>query len=319
MKVLIVYNHFYDNVPLGFYRFIHQELLKYPIPEIDLYRLEIPADDRKPVDLSKYEGFDAVVNLCPHTNEVVNKTTQKVFYFLDDMHSKDGNYENYFRMTEIADYLLCTYKYSPFVQEKWRDHLHKMIWFPHFAYPFIVRRPPVRLRIGVAGILNEKEYPFRVTMQRKFDANTFEHPGYDPKTVDKSKINEGFYKWLANFKFSVASGGGERKYIISKYFEIPFVKSILIGEDVGWGLSELGFKNGVNCYLLKKEEIDDFKLNYDYSIALEGYKLVSRHHMVGNRVQMLIRILDRLYSKGSIPYDFDLKLIRGDLSGKKVN
>jgi len=310
MKALIIYNNYYDNVPLGFYRYIHKELFNYPLTDIDLCDLQIPMDDRKPVDLNKFKDIDFVINLCPHTNEVINKTTQKVFYFLDDMHSHNGNYDNYFKMTEVADYLLCTYKYSPFIQEVWKDHTHKMIWWPHFAYPHRIRMPPVKLKIGVAGILDEKEYPFRVAIQKKFDANTIEHPGYDPRTVDTDRINEGFYKWLSNFKFGVASGGGKKKYIISKYFEIPFVKSILIGEDVGWGLRELGFKNGVNCYLLKYDEIKDFKLVYDYKIARRGYELVARNHMVWNRVEMLINILRRIYKTGDIPYDFDLKLLK---------
>lgn len=296
-KLLLIYNKLYDNVPIDSYRTLYKELTTKNYDNIVITTIIKEENKKGGIDVSKREE-DVIFCITPMMNAIDNKRTeQKIIYYIDDMHENKGNYEKFFELVKIADIVLTHQYQSTFVREKWKPMLHKLKWFPHFVNDYGLK--PTKWKDKPKGTLITpyifyREYPFKTAISIELDYETFKHPGYDVKRMDKNALNKNFQETIDQYQYSVVGGGGYKEYILKKYFEIPYCNTILIGQDLP-GLYDLGFIHGKNCILVKiddayriKEIIGSFGSDELQEISENGRKLVLDNHMVGHRVNWII-------------------------------
>ncbi|MFA5406911.1 MAG: glycosyltransferase [Candidatus Nanoarchaeia archaeon] len=289
--VLVVYNEYYDNVPLGYYRYLFEALSK----EYDYIKL------KGFYDVGPF-NHKVVLNLTPFANTVI-QGYGKVIQCLDDMHSHNGDYSGFEKILDNSSFVFGTEVKSKSVLDNpfWQKHAGQLKWLPHFAYPYDINTDfSAKQGFFNSGHSTESVYPFRYAYTKIFNPIQGGHPGYDPKIVDPQKINQGFYEQISKYQFCSACGGNYG-YVVSKYFEIPYCGSILIGEKNN-GLDELGFVDGENCLLFTKEEL----INNSYEricgltqkdlaeISEAGAKLIRDKHMLSNRLNYIQKIIKEL-------------------------
>jgi hypothetical protein len=94
------------------------------------------------------------------------------------------------------------------------------------------------------------------------------------------------------------TSGAVTRTPIAKYFEIPASGSVLVCQKFA-GFENLGFRNGVNCFVSEDiEEIKSVLNNYNIEeyqrIANEGQNLVWRLHSDYARTQQLKICLEKI-------------------------
>jgi len=284
--VIVAYNEYYDNVPLGYYRYLFEALkTKYDYIKIKgFYDIKLPS-------------HKVVVNLTPFANNCLKSEGVKIIQFLDDMHSHNGDYSGFKHILDNSTIVFGTETESPSVKVNpfWQENASKLKWLPHFAYPYEVtidnwaNRPIEYIN---SGHYNEKDYPFRHKYTNVFKPSQAGHPGYDPKMVETTRINGYFYKMLSRGKFCAACGGTQG-YVVSKYFEVPYCGSILIGQANPL-LEGLGFVHKNNCLIFTNEElttapevINNLRTDELTKISLAGASLIRDKHMLKHRIQQI--------------------------------
>lgn len=167
---------------------------------------------------------------------------------------------------------------------------------------------PRRVNVTLIGAQYPHIYPIRAKAHAALSARPdlgythAPHPSYfrpgRGKQTQSSVIGQGYAELFARSKIAIADGG-EIRYPVGKYFEIPACGTVLLAD--WWpGLSEFGFEPDVNMVKIEPErvcqQVADL-LDHDRwrEIAGAGLDLVlTRHtwrHRVGSALPQLRRYL----------------------------
>jgi hypothetical protein len=291
--VLVIYNSFYDKTPVATYRYLLEGLTS------EGYDVQIIHDQQVLTPTS----HKVVINLTPFMNQTIKTENVKIIQFLDDIHAPNGNYQGFENIYNNSDIVLGT-EFGTEVEPNtpfWSTHKDKLVWLPHFAYPYPVNLDLEHRRSFLnSGYYLKDVYPFRYYYSMIFKPNQSGHPGYDPSKIPETMLNEHFYNMLSNYAFC-ATCGSIHKYVVNKYFEIPYCGTILIGEKMDC-LKELGFIDGENCLLFTQEELINNGEKRVYSLTPEeltdisnaGAKLIREKHMLSNRICFIKDIVNNL-------------------------
>jgi hypothetical protein len=192
------------------------------------------------------------------------------------------------------------------------DYQHKIISMPNVVgrqnfvftpianrkYRYCVPGFPYTERIKARELYNKSEWIYHYKMEFLFLVEKVVRKLYIPRPENWGKMqNERLFLRVSSSKMCFTSGAVTRTPI-AKYFEIPASGSVLICQKFA-GFENLGFINGVNCFVA--EDIEELKTildNYnieDYQrIAYQGQNLVWRLHSDFARAQQLKICLEKI-------------------------
>lgn len=229
------------------------------------------------------------------------KSYCSLFLFSDDIHK---NRERKIESRYYRDFseIYVTY-YNPFF-DFYPDFEFKdrVVWMPHCVEDSLTvefNNNPI-MKVGLFGMITKLNYPNRYYFSQLAKSEGYknlidqiEHPNrkYRPVNYNNENLTIGnnYYnllnKYLCNFTCSLDYG-----YSVCKYFEIPYVGSLLFCDPTRDDISKLGFIDLVNCIVYySKSDIED-KLKYIFSniekvneIRYNGYKLIRARHLVSIR------------------------------------
>ena len=185
------------------------------------------------------------------------------------------------------------------------DYQHKIISMPNcvghqnFIFTPIANRKyrysvpgfPYAERVKARELFNNSEWMYHYKMEFLFLVEKVSRKLHLPRPKNWGKMqNERLFSRVSNSKMCFTSGAVTRTPI-AKYFEIPASGSVLICQKFA-GFENLGFRNGVNCFVAEdivelKFILNNYNLEEYQRIADEGQKLVWRLHTDYARTQQL--------------------------------
>lgn len=189
--------------------------------------------------------------------------------------------------------------------EVWNKH----IYFPHYvadkrprSTPYTERKP----KALISGSVDAAVYPYRARVK--------EFVGRDGSWVESLSLNEmnheTYFEHIARYKAAVTCNS-IFEYTVAKYFEIPWMASILLAPKCSNEEAELiGFEDGVNVFwcasaddvpgIAKAVVSDDFLYE---PIALNGAALMQNHHTLYQRLDYIAKLVDRIKQGNFVPED----------------
>jgi hypothetical protein len=159
------------------------------------------------------------------------------------------------RLFDRADLILCLYETT--FMSKWGEFADKLVVFPQFVDGTVIEglefnnNPATKCLL--TGFIGDY-YPLRKHIFLRGHIEYLHHPGYgNDSTISKSryKIGADYYKELNKYFCSVATSSIVN-YVVAKYFEIPAVGTLLLGQYTP-DLEALGFVDGNNYVKLTKD------------------------------------------------------------------
>ena len=158
----------------------------------------------------------------------------------------------------------------------------------------------------LSGSMSEEVYPYRMKAARMV--------GSYIEVLPPSLFQHGtYFEVLSQYKAGITCNS-LLKYTVAKYFEIPWVGSLLLAPSVGPEMDLLGFKHEENaifvedptCLLYYILEMNTNPEAYE-KIQQAGTKLVHSKHTVYSRLDYIESLVDRIVEGGFLPQDaFDI-------------
>jgi hypothetical protein len=277
--------------------------------QIDPYRLW---GDAKPVGRALLDVFgelpeavlfwEAYDFLQARGREVYDLPCRK-YIFADDLHW----WNEADRPARVVGYSLCeavlstyAYRFDDFYPEFCRTK--PLVWVPHAASPDFMldfnRRPENAILLSGAV---SPFYPLRQRMRRLYDRsayaiNLLEHPGY-LRAYDYERdecVGRRYARAIRRHRAAFTDSTKEH-YVIAKFFEIPAAGALLLADDAGGRLRELGFVAGEHYVRATAENLEE-RVRYVLDernraqvdeIRRRGQKLVRARHRTADRARLI--------------------------------
>lgn len=292
-----------------FYHVITALVREHGWKQIDPHRLW---GDAKPVGRALVDVFgelpaavlfwEAYDFLRARGREVYDLPCRK-YIFADDLHWWDEAD----RPARVAGYSLCeavlstyAYRFDDFYPEFCRTK--PLVWVPHSASPdfmldFNCRPENAILLSGAVS----PSYPLRQRMKRLYDRgdyaiNYLEHPGYHCAYDHErdAEVGRRYAQTIRHHRAAFTDSSANR-YVVAKYFEIPAVGALLLAEEVGGRLGELGFVAGEHYLSVTAENLEErvrFVLDARNraevdEIRRRGRELVRARHRTADRARQI--------------------------------
>jgi FkbM family methyltransferase len=233
-----------------------------------------------------YDDFDISLLKC---------NTIKLIYKIDDLHPFKNIRE---KCLKYADIVISPYQYL-FKTKTINDMYNTLnlesynIFYSavnEFYKEIEFNNSPIQ-KVLTSGAVSDA-YPLRKYIQTNINQNQIEilkHPSYNNYTHDT--INKAYYKHLNNY-LCCFTDSLAYQYVLLKVFEICSVGSCLLVDDlIVEQLNELGFRDGVNCIICNKTNmqekidwiLDKTNLEKVNKIRKAGMDLVRSKHSTEHR------------------------------------
>lgn len=234
----------------------------------------------------------------------------------DDMHRFDSTgLESLREEVRSCDYYLTAYSLSrtqtdhPYLYLSGWEQRRKLIFYPHCAPAHVQTSPPAHLN-SQAAISGEISlvYPIRQKM--------LEYGGPMVHRIEwKSKVREDYFQELSHWRIGLTCNSW-LDYTVAKYYEIPFVGSLLMAPLAFDSLERelLGFRDGENMIAIDDQDFSGdsssssnpfrrklhmaFEMAQDSIVAEAGQALVRSRHTVDSRLRYILGLVDRIRRGG---------------------
>ncbi|EHH1265256.1 glycosyltransferase family 1 protein, partial [Vibrio parahaemolyticus] len=218
----------------------------------------------------------------------------KVIMFISDSHSKKW-LNKYIKKNSITD-ILTPYKKTlqglGFANVLSDERVHSFPWCVdnNIITPF----KPINRNTGVlgfgqiglkTGVYDQREWSINSGLLKSFDYAGSGNQAYK---------GDDYYSWLRGFDASVVAMSTKDiyNYTVAKYFEVPSQGVLLIAFP-SVDLEEFGFRDGVNCLFVNRdnffERIRHYENNPDLylDVRSKGIMLIKENHSVEKRLDDL--------------------------------
>lgn len=178
---------------------------------------------------------------------------------------------------------------------------NKFTYYPHSApaiplktKPWLERDP----RTLLSGSRGKAVYPFRAAVEES-NARSVASLHF------QSKNHESYFAEIAKYRGAVTCHSIFH-YTVAKYFEIPWLGTLLIGQSLSQEEQELlGFKHNENCLLPSTareaislaNSVTSSPLAFE-GIAAEGQNLIMRRHTIHHRIKYILKLIEAIQSGG---------------------
>ncbi|WP_114765996.1 glycosyltransferase [Vibrio rhodolitus] len=240
-----------------------------------------------------------VVSLEPRWNAPkvrFSKIHRRVLVTVSDSHSKKW-LPKYLARNNIT-HIVTPYK-KTLLQTGYHGKIPEecVISFPWCVADDVLTPPNVNeLKYEVLGFgKTEKNiYDLRMWAFNSGLLDSFDYAG----SGNKKFTGSNYFEWLGNYDACVVAVSSNELYniTVAKYFEIPSQGLLLFAFETV-DLVSFGFKDGVNCVFVNKEnfnaKICDYKNRPEYYIDIRrnGYKLIKENHTVSKRIASLKQLV----------------------------
>ena len=250
---------------------------------------------------------------------IYNKPNIKTILIWDDCHllmNKNQKIrDDYYNFINKHDIFICTYGYlylnDPNIKSKIYSINHCFI--PEFIP--INNNPEKLNKINIVGTINES-YDLRKFIYDNYFNNpylNFYNTNYVIQNnnfiIGNSLIDNEWYNYINSFKVNFTDTGindeyKDRKYIVSKFFEIGSLNTLLLCDDrVIEEISLLGLEEDIHYISCNKNnfiEKVNYILNYlsedKYNNIINNCKnVIHKYHCINNRVIQFSDIIDDRY------------------------
>lgn len=257
-------------------------------------------------DTPDLKNFDvAVIYAVPYHNRpeippgLLESKTKLIGYF-EDLQCWDNKecQKNKEIMFDRYDIIMGAY-YEKF--KKWYpQHIHKYVYFPNFFFPYkkyVKLQVPLKpkMKCLMIGSVNEY-YPFRVFIRKHRDKKGL-------LDVSRKKPFSEYPEFLSKYFCAIATVGILRGTILSKYFEIPAARVLMLAEEI-MELKMVGLEANVHYVPITKKNVFSqikkvLKKPKDYiSIRDKATEFVRKNHSEINRTIQFKEVLKRIEGLG---------------------
>jgi hypothetical protein len=256
---------------------------------------------------------------------IFNKSNIKTILIWDDCHllmTKDLEIRNtYYNFINKHDIFICTYGYLLFNNINLKTKIYSInhCFIPEFINTYIESKDKIN-KINVLGTINES-YDLRKFIYDSYINNpnlNFFNSTYviynSELILNNALIDSEFYNYINKFKANFTDLGinneyPDRKYIVSKFFEIGCQNTLLLCDDRSIDiLSLIGLEENIHYISCNKDNFLD-KVNYilnelsneDYNKIIDNcINIIHKYHSINNRIEQFSTIIDNRYYKINI-------------------
>ncbi len=230
----------------------------------------------------------------------------RLYLITDDFHkAKERKRQiNYY---EKFNKIFCTYK-IPFL-DTYNIDINKFYHLRHSVKDLeIDLKKNKQHKIVMSGIVG-KVYPMRILFRDLVKNKKYKNllminhpsPKYLPVNINSSTPVADQYIYTLNEYLVGFTCSSEWGYLLKKYFEIPMAGCLLFCDNPKDSLEEIGFKDGINCMIYNKENIEEKikwlldEKNKDEieKIRIEGHKLIKDNHTHKKRIIEIITEINK--------------------------
>ena len=307
----LINNHKCDNKTVTTYHWIYN-MFKYLIDKHEFKQIEKDDIYNNVHNLDNYflKNFNVIPSFIILFNkfELVSKIYKKkcssnIIVIIDDIHHSQRIKTIQNKAFKNCKYILSTYSYV--FNEYFGYSNNKIVNFNHSgAYDIEYNESPLN-KILLVGHVNSSLYPDRAKFYDLSRTNSnivVIHPPKYIQSENRGFVGYEFAKLINNYVCTFCDDS-VRKYIVSKFFEIPCYGSLLLAcnEQTKNEFEKLGFVDNINYISCNNTNWDD-KINFILDdknrtivnqIRLRGYLLATSKHSYYNRANVIVDLVKK--------------------------
>ena len=202
------------------------------------------------------------------------------------------------RLLRRADKIICSYDTA--FKTRYPEFLSKYEFYPQYAPSYLYQYPlekyPIK-KVLLSGYIDKhgEYYPYRKYI-RDAGSKHVEYLPHPSNSESPQKWGRQYFKKVSEYCAAIATGA-IINYPVSKYMEIPFTGSLLLGWECH-DLEELGFIDGVNYLSMNIDncwQVIEDAVTKDYrDIRQAGREFIRNNHTEIQRVEQMKRILQEV-------------------------